>query len=162
MSEDGLPIVYKGNVLAAAVTLVLCVFAVSAGYARITDEYHYSPSHFWRFEFSPTVTGWALIAIGLPFGLLALFALVRRCPTLTLAERGIVISRCLRAPVEIGWSEFAGVTSRSISVRGGMARIVYLETKDGRVISPGPVRGKAEDIEATVLRVAARMKGGRR
>jgi hypothetical protein len=79
-----------------------------------------------------------------------------------LAESGILINRCLRAPVEIAWSEFAGVTSRSISVRGGMARIVYLQTKDGRDISPGPVRGKVEDIEATVLRVAARMKGGRR
>lgn len=163
MTEDRLPIVYKGNFLGAAVTLVLCFFAVLAGYARIADEgYHYSRSHFWRFEFSPAVTGWALIVIGLPFGVMALFAIVRRCPTLTLAERGIVIRRCLRAPVEVAWSEFAGVTIRSIAARGGMARIVYLETKDGKTISPGPVRGNAEEIEATVLRVAARMKGGRR
>src|SRR5690349_22678737 len=100
MSEDRLPIVYRGNFLGAAVTLVLCFFAAWAGYARIADEgYHYSPSHFGRFEFSPAVTGWALIAIGLPFGVLALFALLRRCPTLTLAERGIAVSRCFRSIV---------------------------------------------------------------
>jgi hypothetical protein len=158
MTDDELPIVYKGNVLGAAVTLVFCFFAVWAGYARITDEgYHYSSSHFGPFEFSPAVTGWALIAIGLPFGFLALFAIVRRCPTLTLAESGIIIRRCLRDPVNVAWSEFADVTIRSISARGGIARIVYVVTKDGKDISPGPVRGKADDIEATIRRVAARM-----
>jgi hypothetical protein len=161
MTEDRLPIVYKRSVLAAAATLVLCFLAVLAGYARITDEgYHYSSSHFGRFEFSPTVTGWALIAIGLPFGFLALFAIVRRCPTMTLAERGILIRRCLRAPVDVAWSEFAGVTIRSISARGGIVQIVFVVTKDGRDISPGPIRGDAEDIAATIRRVAARMKGG--
>ena len=163
MSEDRLPIVYKANYIGAAVTLVLCVLAVLAGYARITDDsFHYSASHFGRFEFSPTVTGWAMIAIGLPFGLFALCVIVRRCPTLTLAERGILIRRCLRAPVDIAWSEFAGVTIRSIAARGGAVQIVFVVTKDGRDISPGPIRGNAEDIAATIRGVAARMKGGTR
>jgi uncharacterized membrane protein len=159
MTEDRLPIVYTRSFFSAAVTLVLCVLAVLAGYARITDEgFHFSASHFGRFEFSPTVTGWGLIAIGLLLGLFALVAIVRRCPTMTLAERGIVIARCFRAPVDIAWSEFAGVTIRSISARGGIVQIVFVVTKDGRDISPGPIRGKAEDIAATIRRVAARMK----
>jgi hypothetical protein len=158
MTEDKLPIVYRANIFGAAVTLVLCFFAVCAGYARITDDsFHYSSSHFGPFEFSPTVTGWGLVVVGLPFGLFALTAIVRRCPTLTLAESGIVIRRCFRDPVDIPWSEFADVMIRSMRARGGTVRIVYVVTKAGKEIGPGPVRGKAEDIEATIRRVAARM-----
>ncbi len=161
MTEDKLPIVYRANIFGAAITLVFCVLAVLAGYARITDDsFHYSSSHFGRFEFSPTITGWCLVAVGLPFALFALVAIVRRCPTLTLAESGIVVRRCFRDPVDIPWSEFADVVIRSIRARGGTARIVYVVTKAGKEISPGPVRGRAEDIEATIRRVAGRMRGG--
>jgi hypothetical protein len=162
MTEDRLPIVFRSDVIGAIVTLVVSVLAVCAGYARITDEgYHYSSSHVGPFDFSPYTFGWLMVAIGLPFALFALGMIVRGCPTLTLAERGITVSRCFRGAVTIAWGDLTGVWIRSIPMRRGTARIVFLETKDGKSISPGPVRGKAEDIEATILRVAARMKGGR-
>jgi hypothetical protein len=163
MTEDRLPIVFRSNVLGAIVTLVLSVLGVWAGYARITDEgFHYSDQKFGPVHLSPTTFGWLLVVICLPFALVALGAIVRGCPTLTLAESGITVSRCFRGAVKIAWSDFSSVTIRSISARGGLVRVVYLESKDGEAISPGPVRGKAEDIADTVRRVAATMKNGRR
>jgi hypothetical protein len=162
MTEDRLPIVFRSNVLGAIVTLVLSVLGVWAGYARITDEgFHYSDQKFGPVHFSPTTFGWLLVVICLPFALVALGAIVRGCPTLTLAESGIAVSRCFHGVVNIAWSDLSHVTIRSIPMRRGTARIVYLESKDGTVISPGPVRGKAEEIADTVRRVAARMKGER-
>lgn len=160
MTEDRLPIVFRSNVIGAIVTLVLSVLGVCAGYVRITDEgFHYSDSHVGPLHFSPTVFGWLLVAICLPFALVALGAIVRGCPTLTLAESGITVSRCFRGAVTVAWSDLKGVWIRSIPMRRGTARVVFLERKDGTSISPGPVRGKAEDIKATIDRIASRMKG---
>jgi hypothetical protein len=162
MSDDKLPIVFRSNVIGAIVTLVFSVLAVWAGYAYVTDDsFHYHGAHFGPVHLSPFATGCMLLAVGLPFALFALGAIVRGCPTLTLAERGITVSRCFRGAVTIAWGDLKGVWIRSIPMRRGTARVVFLESKDGTSISPGPVRGKAEDIEATILRVAARMKGGR-
>jgi hypothetical protein len=160
-ADDRLPIVFRSNVIGAIVTLVLSALGVWAGYARIADEsFHYGNSHIGPFNFSPLVFGWLMVVICLPFALVALGAIVRGCPTLTLAESGITVSRCFRGAVTIAWRDLSHVSTRSIPMRHGTARVVFLESKDGSSVSPGPVRGKAEDIEATILRVAARMKGG--
>jgi hypothetical protein len=110
---------------------------------------------------SPFATGCLLLAVGAPFAVFALAAIVRGCPTLTLAESGLTVSRCFRGAVTIAWGDLKSVGIRSIPMRRGTARAVFLERQDGTSISPGPVRGKAEDIKATIERVASRMKGGR-
>jgi hypothetical protein len=157
MADDRLPIVFKSNIWGALFTALGCGVAVWAGIAILTGSYYSSGAHLGPFHLSSDATGWFVLVVGLPMGLIAVMAVVRGCPRLTLAERGIVLSRCFGGVVNIAWSELAAVVIRTIRARGGPVRIVYLVTKGGRDIGVGPVRGKAEDIQATIRRVAARM-----
>jgi hypothetical protein len=157
MTDDRLPIVFRSNVWGALGTAIGCALCVWAGIAIVTGNYYARGVHFGPIHLSSYATGWFLLAVGVPLGLVAAMAIVRGCPTLTLAERGIILSRCFGGAIDIAWSKLADVVIRTIRARGGLVPIVYLVTKDGQEIAVGPVRGKAEDIEATIRRVAARM-----
>ncbi|HVX36607.1 MAG TPA: hypothetical protein VHC71_10365 [Hyphomicrobium sp.] len=157
MAGDRLPIVFKSNIWGAALTAIACALCVWAGIAIVNGDYYSRGAHFGPIHLSSEATGWFLLAVGIPLGLVAAMAAVRGCPNLTLTEQGLTLSRCFGGAVTIAWSELAHVTIRSMRVRRGMVRVVYLVTKDGRDISVGPVRGKAEEIAETIRHVAGTM-----
>jgi hypothetical protein len=103
---------------------------------------------------------WFVAAILGAVSLLGLAMLVLRCPSLTLRQDGLVIARCFKAPVTIPWSSLADIVMRTARFRRNWRTetvdVIYLVTKDGTELSPGPL-GKAEDIEPVIRRVAARM-----
>jgi hypothetical protein len=161
MTDDTLPIVFKANRLSAFFLFACCAFTAFAGVMKISDDsFHYSMERWGPFTIEPSTSGWLMVAISLPAGLVALTIVVRGCPRLALAESGIVLSRCFRAPVTIAWSELADVTVMRAWVpsrgRSTMVDAVFLVTRDGKKIGAGPV-GKSDKIEAAVRRVAARM-----
>lgn len=162
MADDTLPIVFKANRLSAFFLFAFCAFTVFAGIMKITDDrFHYSMERWGPLTISPSTSGWLMVAICLPVGLVALTIVVRGCPRLTLGETGIVLSRCFQAPVSIAWRDLADVTVLRTRVwsrgRSTVVDAVYLVTKEGKRIGAGPV-GKSEKIEDAIRRVAARMK----
>jgi hypothetical protein len=157
MRDDKLPIVFKSDVWLALFGALACALIVWAGIETITGNYYPRPPHLGPIHLSSYEFGWVMLAVGAPLGLFAAVMLVRGCPTLTLAERGLILSRCFGGVVNIPWSELADVIIRTAHLRKGPVSIVYLLTKGGKDISAGGVRGKADDIAATIRRVAARM-----
>ena len=161
MADDPLPIVFKGNRVTGFLIFACCAFTVFAGVMKITDDGFHSVERWGPFTIEPSTSGWLMVAVCLPVGLVALTILVRGCPRLTLAESGIVLSQCFRAPVTIPWNDLADIRVMRATVwsgfRSSKVDAVFLVTKDGKEIGAGPV-GKSDEIAETVRRVAARMK----
>ena len=162
MADDTLPIVFRRKRLTGLLPLGFGILATVAGVAMITDEsFSYSSRHVGPFTLSPETTGWLLLAIGLPFAVYALLALVRRCPTIAVDETGIALARCFGGSVSVPWSRFKRVMvrHRRASDRGRTTDInfVFVVTDDGKEISFG-IFDEADAIAAAIGRVAARMK----
>jgi hypothetical protein len=160
MADDTLPIVFKSNRYGAIVSIIFGIVVVWAAIAKITDDsYAYSGSQWGPVYLSSHTEGWLMAALGLPLVLYAAMAIVRGCPTLTLDESGILLSRCFGGPIHIPWNQLADVVIRTARIPGRgrttVVDVVYLITKDGRDISVGTISGKASDIEGAIRRVAA-------
>src|SRR5690606_26753942 len=111
MADDTLPIVFKANRLSAFFLFAFCAFTVFAGIMKITDDsFRYSADHWGPLTLESSTSGWLMVAVCLPVGLVALTIVVRGCPRLSLGETGIVVGQCFRAPVTISWSDLADVT----------------------------------------------------
>jgi hypothetical protein len=141
--------------------LGFCILSVWGGIAKITDDsFSYSMERWGPFEITPQTSGWFMLVVGLAFGLYALLMIVRRCPTLTLDETGILFSRCIGDPVQLPWSRLADVIVRraSIPARGRVTRVemVYLVADDGKEIGVGDF-GLGHALADTIRRVATRM-----
>jgi hypothetical protein len=159
MTEDRLPIVFTPGVGGKLAMFVIPGLFAVAGVVKAFDE-RYSEVKIGPFGYIDGHTaGWLVALILGALSLLGLAMLVFRCPSLTLAENGIVVARCFKAPVNIPWSALADITvmtaRRWSRWRTEVVDVVYLVAKDGRTISPGPL-GKAKDIEPVIRRVAAR------
>ena len=161
MTDDKLPIVFKptaGSKL--AMFLIPGLLAAAAVWKALDDRF--STVRIALFgEVDAHVVAWLVAAILGAVSLFGLAMLVLRCPSLTLGENGIVIARCFRAPVTIPWSALDDIRVRS-AVVGRRARrvdVVYLVTRDGEQVSPGPL-GKEWEIASIIRRVATRMTTG--
>lgn len=160
MTDDKLPIVFTPTVGSKLAMFLVSGFFAAAAILRIFDD---RPGTVRMGPFgevdAQTAAWFVAVALG-AVSLLGLAMLVLRCPSLTLGENGIVIARCFKAPVTIPWSSLAGIVVQTARMprrwRTEVVDVIYLATKDGRQLSPGPL-GKARDIEATIRRVAARM-----
>ena len=136
------------------------VIAVVGGIAKITDDsFHYGEERWGPFLVEPATSGWFMLAVGLPCAIYALVMIVRRCPTLTLDESGILLSRCFGAPVHIPWGQLKNVFVRHAVVPGRRwtsVDVAYVVTDEGREFATGVEPG--EEVAETIRRVAARMK----
>lgn len=164
MADDTLPVVFKANRVSAFFLFACCAFTVFVGIVKITDDsFRYSADHWGPLTLDSSTSGWLMVAIGLPIGLVALTIVVRGCPRLALGESGIVLSQCFRAPVTIAWRDLADVKVMRARVwsrgRSTLVDAVYLVTKEGKQIGAGPV-GPADKIADAVRRTAARIKVG--
>jgi len=161
MTDDRLPIVFTPSVGGKlAMFLVSGLFAGAAVWKIFDDRPGYVRIALFG-EVDAHVAAWFVAAILGALSLLGLAMLVKRCPSLTLGETGIVIARCFRAPVTIPWSSLADIVVHTARLqrrwRTEVVDVIYLATRDGRQLSPGPL-GEAKDIEPVIRRVAARMK----
>ena len=161
MADDTLPIVFRTKPSTAFVALGFGVLAVVGGIAKITDHsYAYSMEHFGPFEIDPQTSGWLMVAIGAALAFYALVTIVRRCPTLTLDQTGILLNRCLQHPVEVPWNRVADVIVRSATIpgrwRSTVVDMVYVMTDDGKETGVGNL-GQADAVADAIRRVAARM-----
>lgn len=161
MTDDRLPIVFAPSVGGKLAMFLVSGFFAGAAVWRIFDDRPGTVRIKLLGEVDAHTAAWFVAAILGALSLLGLAMLVKRCPSLTLGESGIVIARCFRAPVDIPWSSLADIVVHTASVRRQWRTetvdVIYLATKDGRQLSPGPL-GKAEDIAPVIRRVAARMK----
>ena len=159
MTDDRLPIVFTPSVGGKLAMFVIPgLFAMAAVWRMLDDRPGYA--RIGPFEISvQTEAGLVALILG-AVSLLGLAMLIFRCPSLTLAENGIVVARCFHAPVNIPWSGLADIMVKTWRrwgrFRTEVVDVIYLVTKDGKAISPGPL-GKAKDIEPVIRWVAARM-----
>ena len=165
MTDDKLPIVFRPTVGGKlAMFLVPGVFA-AVGVWRIFDDRPGTVRMGIFGEVDAQTGAWFVAVVLGATSLLGLAMLVKRCPSLTLDENGIVIARCFGAPVNIPWGALAHIVMRTARMprrwRTEVVDVIYLETKDGRSVTPGPL-DKASDIEATIRRVWTRMTLGAR
>ena len=160
MTDDRLPIVFTPSVGSKLAMFLVSGFFAAAAVWKIFDDRPGTVRIKLIGEVDAHVAAWFVAAILGALSLLGLAMLVKRCPSLTLGDNGIVIARCFRAPVTIAWSSLADIVVHTARVRRRwrteVVDVIYLATKDGRQLSPGPL-GKAEDIEPVIRRVAARM-----
>jgi len=160
MTDDRLPIVFTPSVGSKFAMFLVSGFFAGAAVWKIFDDRPGTVRINLLGEVDAHVAAWFVAAILGALSLLGLAMLVKRCPSLTLGDNGIVIARCFRAPVTIAWSTLADIVVRTARVprrwRTEVVDVIYLATKDGRQLSPGPL-GKAKDIEPVIRRVAARM-----
>ena len=160
MTDDRLPIVFTPSVGSKLAMFLVSGFFAGAAVWKIFDDRPGTVRINLLGEVDAHVAAWFVAAILGALSLLGLAMLVKRCPSLTLGDNGIVIARCFRAPVTIAWSSLADIVVRTARVprrwRTEVVDVIYLATKDGRQLSPGPL-GKAKDIEPVIRRVAARM-----
>ena len=160
MTDDRLPIVFTPSVGSKLAMFLVSGFFAGAAVWKIFDDRPGTVRIKLLGEVDAHVAAWFVAAILGALSLLGLAMLVKRCPSLTLGDNGIVIARCFRAPVTIAWSSLADIVVRTARVprrwRAEVVDVIYLVTKDGRQLSPGPL-GKAEDIVPVIRRVAARM-----
>jgi hypothetical protein len=159
MTDDRLPIVFRRSMLSTLAMFVITgVFAMAAVWRALDDRP--GSAHIGPFEISVQTQAWVVALVLGAVSLFALAMLVLRCPRLTLTEKGIVVARCFHAPVNIPWSALAAITVRTMrrqgKIRAEVVDVIYLVTRDGTEIGPGPL-GKAKDIEPVIRRVAARM-----
>ncbi len=166
MADDTLPIVFRTKQAMSFVVLGVCVLSVWGGIAKITDDsFHYSMERWGPFEITPQTSGWFMLVVGLPFGLYALLMIVRRCPTLTLDETGVLFSRCIGGPVRVPWSRLVNVIVRRASVPGRwrttVVDLVYVVTDEGKEIGVGDF-GSGHALADTIRRVATRMNSPQR
>ena len=99
MTDDTLPIVFKSKPLTGLIMFAIGAAIAAVGIVKITDDsFSYSMERWGPFEIDPQTSGWLMVAIGVPFALIALVTVVRRCPTLTLDESGIAANRCFGTP----------------------------------------------------------------
>ena len=165
MTDDKLPIVFTATVGGKLAIFLVSGFFAGAGVLRILDDRPGTVRMGIFGEVDAQTGAWFVAVVLGAVSLLGLVMLVLRCPSLTLGENGIVIARCFRDPVNIPWSALAGITVRTARIlrrwRTEVVEVIYLETKDGRSVTPGSL-GKATDIEATIRRVWARMTLGER
>ena len=163
MTDDKLPIRFTPTVGSKLAMFLVSGFFAAAGVWKIFDE---RPGYVRINPFGEVdahVAAWFVAVVLGALSLLGLAMLVLRCPSLTLGENGIVIARCFKAPINIPWRSLADIVVRTARVprrwRTEVVDVIYLVTKDGRQVTPGPL-GKAKDIEPVIRRVAARMKVG--
>jgi hypothetical protein len=163
MTDDKLPIVFTPTVGGKlAMFLVPGLLAAASVWKALDDRF--STVRIALFgEVDAHVVAWLVAAILGAVSLFGLATLVFRCPSLTLGENGIVIGRCFRAPVTIPWSALADIMVRTAVVgrRAQRVDVVYLVTKDGEQLTPGPL-GKEWEIASIIRRVTARMNAGLR
>ena len=161
MTDDRLPIVFTPSVGGKLLMFLVPGFFAAAAVWKIFDDRPGTVRIKLLGEVDAHVAAWFVAAILGAVSLLGLAMLVKRCPSLTLGENGVVIARCFRPPVNIPWSSLANVVVRTARRPGRwrteVVDVIYLETRDGKQLSPGPL-GKAEDIVPVIRRVAARMK----
>lgn len=163
MADDTLPIVFRARPPTAMGMTALGVFIVAAGIAKAADDsFSHADDHFGPLTFSSQTTGWLMIAVGLPFALIALVMLVRGCPTLTLDDAGLTLARCFGNPVQVPWNRLVDVV-----VRGRLAPslrrtttvdVLYLVTDDGKQVDVVGI-GKPQAIAEIIRRIAAQRRG---
>jgi len=161
MTDDRLPIVFTPSVGSKLAMFLVSGFFAAAAVWKIFDDRPGTVRIKLIGEVDAHVAAWFVAAILGALSLLGLAMLVKRCPSLTLGENGVVIARCFRAPVAIPWSSLADVVVQTARMRRRwrteVVDVIYLVTKDGTQVSPGPL-GRAEDIAPVIRRVAARKK----
>jgi hypothetical protein len=162
MTDDTLPIVFKSKPLTGLVMLAIGAAIAAVGIVKITDDsFSYSMERWGPIEIDPQTSGWLMVAIGVPFAFVALVTVVRRCPTLTLDETGLLSNRCFGTPLHIPWSGLADVVIKHMVVpargRTTPVDVLFLVTNEGKQIGVGPI-GEPRDIAAAIERVAERMK----
>ena len=159
MSNDTLPVTFRSSPRTGLVAVGIGVLVVAVGILKLTDDT--GNEFFGPIQVSGSTAGWLFAVAGAVIVLVGLVALVRRCPSLTLGEAGIVYTPCVGALVEVGWSQLTDVTVRHATVagtrgrRGASFESVYLATSEGRHIGLGNV-GEARQVADTIRRLAAR------
>ena len=157
-SDDKLPIVFRMGVRTPLAMFLVCGVFAMVGVLMAFDERDRKVKFGLFGHIDGHTAGWLVAVMLGAVSLLGLAMLVLRCPSLTLGESGVVIARCFHAPVNIPWSALTGITVMTMRRwsrwRTEVVDVIYLGTKDGKQVSPGPL-GKAKDIEPVIRRVAA-------
>jgi hypothetical protein len=165
MTDDKLPIVFKGGVRVGLICFGCAAVGGVAAYAELSEQYPRSVTFVHLVTIDGRTAGWLFAALAVLLAGLALVALVRGCPRLVLDESGIAFSRCFGSPVQIPWSRYADVEIKRMVVpgprRSAVVDVVYVVTADGKRTSVGNF-WKGSELEDAIRRVAARMKGGAR
>ena len=120
MSNDTLPVTFRSSPRTGLVAVGIGVLVIAVGVLKLTDDT--GNESFGPIQVSGSTAGWLFAVAGAVIVLVGLVALVRRCPSLTLGEAGIVYTPCVGALVEVGWSQLTDVTVRHATVAGTRGR----------------------------------------
>ncbi len=159
MADDRLPIVFKGGmrntlfVLAAGAAMVVAgVYAVQEPMSHIIGRGLRS------IEMPAPVAGWLLIPGGLAILGLALSGIMRGCPRLELNADGIAFTHCWRGVKRMTWRDLARVEVRE-NARAGLESVALIPAR-GPTMLLGQLSAPANELRATIERVAARIRSG--
>lgn len=157
MTDDALPIVYRGRMGNALFVLAIGVVLLAVGFYAVREPMNYLVGVNPRVRVPAPVLGWMLVPVGLAILALALAGIMRGCPRLELNAEGVAFTTCWRGTRRMAWRDLARVDVR----RNDRADIesVALIPAHGRTMFVGQAVAPANELRAAIERVAARMKG---